>query len=50
MQLLPPPIGFVQTGNVRAYIPGRRPGRDGTVEFTYWEHAAHDAWDRAQRD
>ncbi|QJP49653.1 serine protease [Xylella fastidiosa subsp. multiplex] len=39
------PDGTYQTGNVKGYIE-----RGNAVAFTYWEAAAHGAWDRAQRD
>ncbi|MCC4608921.1 serine protease [Xanthomonas campestris pv. zinniae] len=44
MQTLPD--GTYQTGNVKGYTPSA----GGTVTFTYWENAAHGAWDRAQHD
>ncbi|WP_276593612.1 trypsin-like serine peptidase, partial [Xylella fastidiosa] len=37
--------GTYQTGNVKSYISS-----SGSVAFTYWETAAHGAWDRAQHD
>lgn len=43
MQTLPD--GTYQTGNVKSYISS-----SGSVAFTYWETAAHGAWDRAQHD
>ncbi|MDC6409007.1 serine protease [Xylella fastidiosa subsp. multiplex] len=39
------PDGTYQTGNVKGYIE-----RGNAVAFTYWEAAAHSAWDRAQHD
>ncbi|HHW4679549.1 MAG TPA: trypsin-like serine peptidase [Xylella sp.] len=45
------PDGIFQTGNVSHYIRGTRdPRNTGAVQFTYWENAAHGAWDRAQHD
>lgn len=44
MQTLPD--GTYQTGNVKGYSPAA----GGTVTMTYWENAAHGAWDRAQHD
>ncbi|ALR04484.1 serine protease [Xylella fastidiosa] len=39
------PDGTYQTGNVEGYVD-----RVGAATFTYWEAAAHGAWDRAQHD